>query len=194
VEPYRLPLTFLLNHKASLYDTTQEDVSEVTYKITAFPLSAKEPLPRPPKESVYVNSLFNPTPIPLDGPIEVHLYRELSNPHSRAKKQARWQEQKRRTATQLQEYIKAEISNLKGRTMAEARAEATWKWRRDTEDERKAEKKRRRSNRMTEAKMIRKKARKERKERKKRERLTEMVLRDAPNQFIPSSPSSSSSI
>ena len=187
MEPYRQPLNFLLNHKASLYDTSQEDVSEVTYMIPAFPLSVREPVPRPPKESVYVNSLFNPTPIPLDGPIEVHLYRELSNPHSRAKKQARWQEQRRRTATQLQEYIKAEVNNLKGRTVAEARAEATWKWRRNTEDERKAERKRRRSNRLTEAKMIRKKARKERKEQKKRERLTEMVLRDAPNQLIPSS-------
>ena len=178
------------NRKASMYDTSQDAVAEVTYRVPPFPLSVKEPVPRPPKESVYVKSLFNPKPIPLDGPVEVFLHKELSNPHSRAKKQARWQAHKRRTAAMLKECVEEEVKNLKGRTVHEARADATWIWRQKVDEEKRAGKERRRKNKGTEARLIRKKARKERKERKQRERLTEMVLRDEPNQIIPSLPRS----
>jgi hypothetical protein len=165
-------------------------VAEVTYKLPQFPRSLSEPVPRPPEELAYVKSLFNPLPTPLDGPVEVYLSKELANPHSRAKKQARWQAHKRRTAVLLKEYLAAELKDLKGRTAREARAEAAWKWRQRLEEDKKAEEKRRWKNKGREARLIRKKARRERKEQKQRQRLTEMVLQDAPNQIIPS-PSSS---
>ena len=157
----------------------------MTYKPPPLPLSVEEDIPRPPEESAYIKSLFNPTPLPFDGPIEIYLHKELSNPHSRAKKQARWQNNRSRMRAMLTEYVKEELRDLKGRTMREARAEAAWKWRQRLEDDKKAEKKRRWSNKATEARMTRRKERKARKERKQRQKLTEMALQDEPNQIVP---------
>lgn len=164
---------------------------DVTYKPPPLPTSLKAPIPRPPPESAYVKSLLNPTTSLSDEAqaVEVHLYKELSNPHSRAKKQARWKSYQVYTQSLLREFMGAETMNLKGRSVREARAEAAWKWRQRLEDERMAEKKRRWKNRGTMARLIRKKARRERKEVKQRHRLTEMVLRDEHNQIVPTVPS-----
>ena len=86
----------------------------------------------------------------------------------------------------LSEYVKAELNDLKGRTAREARAEGTWKWRQKLDDDKKTEKQRRRKTKATVTRMIRKKERKERKQRRQRQKLTEMVLRDEPNQVVPS--------
>src|ERR1700727_1660245 len=77
-----------------LFDTTKSVVAEITYKPPPLPVSVAAPVPKPASESAYINSLFNPLPIPFDEsqPVEVHVVKELSNPHSRAKKQARWQQ------------------------------------------------------------------------------------------------------
>ena len=87
------------------------------------------PVPREPSVQEYVASFTNPDkfPVPSSAPVEVHLSRELSNPHSRAKKQKRWQEKQIRAKELLEDMIQTEYENLAGRTKRVARAEATWK-------------------------------------------------------------------
>ncbi|THH08184.1 hypothetical protein EW146_g9078 [Bondarzewia mesenterica] len=176
-------------YEPTLYDTTPEAVLEVTYKPFSLPAELKAPVPEWSAEKAYIRSLFNPKALPLDAsaPVEVHLQKELSNPHGRAKKQARWkatQEQRKRL---LAEYIRAELKELKGRTRADARAEAMWKWNQRLADDRAAERKRRWRNRGAETRVERRKVRRERKVRKEGERLKKLVLKEAPNQIIPPS-------
>ena len=114
------------------------------------------------------------------------LQKELSNPHSRAKKQARWHAHHARNKALLQEYIQAEYANLDGRTRRVARTEATWKWQQRLRDERTEEVKRRWRNRGAEAQLERRKVRKARKVAKRNEKLRNLVLVNAPNQVVPS--------
>jgi hypothetical protein len=123
---------------------------------------------------------FNPA-----DPIEVNLVKEVSNPHSRAKKQRRWQERQRHEKALLEEYIKAELKDLQGRTRREARAEATFKWKQRIEADRKAELKRRWQLRGQEAKLLRKRARAAKKEAKRNQKLADLVLEQGQNQVIP---------
>jgi hypothetical protein len=157
----------------------------VTYQPPALPISAEADIPAPPKESVYVKSLLQPSAVPLDGPIEIYLHKELSNPHSRAKKQARWQAHKLRTRAMLDEFIKEETKDRKGRTVREARAEATFKWRQKVEEDKKKEKKRRWMTKERRASATRRVERKVRKAKRLRQRLTDMVLKDERNQVVP---------
>ncbi|OBZ71921.1 Cell division cycle-related protein res2/pct1 [Grifola frondosa] len=169
------------------YDTLAEAVTEVTYTPPMLPASTKVPVPSPPSAQSYVNSLRKPEKHPYDAsqPIEVHLQLELSNPHSRAKQQARWKAYQEYKVALLKEYIVAELKNLQGRTRRVATAEATFKWRQRLIDDRKAEMKRRAKNRGEEARLLRKKERNARKLEKQRERLRNLVLEEAPNQVIP---------
>ncbi|KAI6164988.1 hypothetical protein EDD17DRAFT_1506334 [Pisolithus thermaeus] len=105
----------------------------------------------------------------------------------RAKKQARWQAARRRKSELLKKFVARELLNQGDRTAREARAEAVFKWRQQMEDERKAEKKRRWFTADRLAKLARKGKRKQRKAEKQKEKLTQLVLKDAPNQVIPGS-------
>jgi len=138
-------------------------------------------------EKAYLRTLFNPSAVPFDtsAPMEVHLTKELSNPHSRAKKQARWQAATKRKSTLFKKFIAQELTNLNGRSIRDARAEAAFKYRQKLEEERKAEKKRRWLTKVRGAKMDRNSRRKARKAEKQKEKLSQLVLKDAPNQFIP---------
>ncbi|EPS95380.1 hypothetical protein FOMPIDRAFT_1025842 [Fomitopsis schrenkii] len=173
------------------YDTLESAVLEVTYKPPTFPVftSLADPQPQAPSEHEYITAARNPTAASYDPslPAEVLIARELANPHSRAKKQARWQAHELHKRSLLQKFVKEELKNLDGRKRREARAEATWKWRRALVDERRAEVKRRWQNRGAEDRLTRKKARKERKADKRKERLRNLVLENGPNQFVPSS-------
>lgn len=117
--------------------------------------------------------------------MELNLVKEVSNPHSRAKKQRRWQEKQEYERALLLQFIREELKDLKGRTSREARAEATFKCRQKLDDDRKAELRRRWEARGQEAKLVRKRARKARKEIKKSERLTNLVLQQGNNQILP---------
>ncbi|KAF7432834.1 hypothetical protein PC9H_004777 [Pleurotus ostreatus] len=170
------------------YDTQADVVSEVTYKPPQFPVSLRGPLPRPPPEQKFLRALTLPEGDFAefeDAPVEVFLSKELANPHSRAKKQARWQAYTLFTKTLLQDYNAAELRSLNGRTPREAKAEAAWKWRAKLEELKKEQRKQRWKHKASVAKVERKNTRKARKELKKRERLTAMVLEDAPNQVAP---------
>lgn len=170
-----------------MLDTTPETVREITYRPPTFSLSNTVPLHSAVVEKAYLKTLFNPSAVSFDpsAPMEVHLSKELSNPHSRAKKQARWQAAAKRKNTLFKKIIAQELMNLNGRSVRDARAEAAFKYRQKLEDERKAEKKRRWLTKERVAKLERKSKRKARKAEKQKEKLNQLVLRDAPNQFIP---------
>jgi hypothetical protein len=171
----------------SRYDTLKNIVAKVTYKPPPLPETLSAAVPKPSSEAGYINSLFNPSPIPFDEsiPIEVHLVKELVNPHSRAKKQARWQQFLRHKDDLRREIVSNELKNLKGRTTQDATAEALFKWRQALEDEKRAKKKERWLTKERVKKIERKNKSKEKKSRRQGERLRDMVLQAAPNQVLP---------
>lgn len=117
--------------------------------------------------------------------MEVHLHKELSNPHSRAKKILRWQERQEYQRKLLAQMVANELKNLEGRTRKDATAEATFKFKQRMEEERKAEMVRRWRNRGDEARLKRRRERKARKAERESRKLSDLVLRAGPNQVIP---------
>jgi len=172
---------------AGLYDTPGDVVAEVTYTPPPLPADTNVPARAPPSEQAYIDYLSSPTSSSFDpaDPVEVNLVREVSNPHSRAKKQRRWQERQRHEQTLLEEYVKAELKDLQGRTRREARAEASFKWKQRIEVDRKAELKRRWQLRGQEAKLLRKRTRAAKKEAKRNQKLADLTLEQGMNQVIP---------
>lgn len=169
------------------YDTPKDVVIKVTYKPPPLPEKLSAAVPKPASEAAYVNSLFNPSPIPFDEskPVEVHVVKELVNPHSRAKKQARWQQFQRHKDNLRKEFIANEIKNLNGRNTREATAEALYKWRQTLEDEKRAKKKQRWLTTERVKKIERKNKSRVKKLRRQGERLRDLVLQAAPNQVLP---------
>ena len=174
--------------EATLYTAKAEDVMKITYTPFALPSDTSAAVPKEDQENDYIQSVLDPEKRAHDAaaPMELHLLEELSNPHSRAKKQARWQAALARQRSLLAEYVQRELKDLKGRTRREARAEAVWKWRERLAADLREEKKRRWIHRGGEAALVWQKARKARKERKREERLRNLVLKEEPNQIIPS--------
>ena len=172
---------------AGLYDTPEAVVAEITYTPPPLPFNSEIPARPPPSEQAYIDYLTSPTSSSFDpaDPIEVNLAREVSNPHSRANKQGRWQARLRHEKTLLEEYVKVELKDLQGRTRREARAEATFKWKQRIDADRKAELKRRWQLRGQEAKLLRKRARAVKKEARRKQKLADMVLEQGSNQVIP---------
>jgi len=111
--------------------------------------------------------------------------KELSNPHSRAKKQARWQQFQRYKINLRKDMVSNELKNLKGRNAREATAEAVYKWRQAIEDEKKAKRKARWMTKERVAKLERHRKSKQKKARRQGERLRDLALGDAPNQVLP---------
>ncbi|KAG6330473.1 hypothetical protein ID866_8614, partial [Astraeus odoratus] len=172
----------------TVLDTPSETVLKITYQPPTLTAIGKQK-PGPADEGAYIKTLFNPSPRGFDEsrPMELHLMKELSNPHGRAKKQARWQAARQRKTDLLKKYITRELLNQGDRTAREARAEAVFKWRQQMEEERRVEKKRRWFTAERLARIARKAKRKQRKAEKQKERLTQLVLKEAPNQVIPTS-------
>ncbi|KAG6831867.1 hypothetical protein H0H92_006984 [Tricholoma furcatifolium] len=171
-------------------DTTKEEVMKVTYKPPAFNPLMKGLIPRPPPESQFLRTLYNPhvpNTLGVSPPVEVYLFRELSNPHSRAKKHARWLGWQKEKKARFEALVKEELENLNGRTPREARAEAAFKWRQQLEEEKAALRKQRWKKVNDEATLAKQSKRRERKEAKQRQRLTALSLKSEPNQVIPAS-------
>jgi hypothetical protein len=168
-------------------DTPKSVVAQVTYKLPPLPTSVSAPIPKLALESTYINYLFNPSPFPFDEsqPVEVHVVKELSNPHSRAKKQARWQRYQRYKDDLRKEMISNELKNLKGRNTREATAEAMYKWRQAIEDEKRAKQKARWMTKDRVKKIERNRKSKQKKAKRQSERLRDLVLAEAPNQVLP---------
>lgn len=151
------------------------------------PLIPSDPvaLPSVASEQEYIRSLKKRSAFDLAAPVEVYVAKELSNPHSRALKQARWQAYQLYKKSLLQQMVKDEYKVLAGRTRAEARAEATWKWKARLIEERRAELKRREEVSGREAKKVAKRARKAKKVARINNKLRSLVLDDARNQVLP---------
>lgn len=174
-------------HTASLYETTLDAVKQITYVKPALPANTKIPLSKPISEHTFVNRVISGGKLDPAAPVEVYVHRELTNPHSRAKKQARWQAQQRHRRLLLEQMMVAEVKSLKGRTKRVARMEAVWKWKNLLIEERKAELERRRVNRGEVARQETRKIMKARKAARIDRQLQNMVLTDAPNQIVPES-------
>ena len=82
-------------------------------------------------EETYIRALLSNDLSKLDPslPMETYLYEELSNPHSRAKKQKRWQARRHAQEEERTRMIREEMANLHGRQRAVARREAIFRWR-----------------------------------------------------------------
>ncbi|KAF8211500.1 hypothetical protein K438DRAFT_1569155 [Mycena galopus ATCC 62051] len=171
-----------------LYDTAKEEVTRITYVPPSFSHNLSAPLPRVPTEDEYIAGMSHPTKKPWFGdspPVEMYLHRELTNPHSRAKKMKRWQSHHAYKTSLLKDYIAAEMRELNGRSSKEARAEATFKWREKLSAQDEAERRRRWLTLAVAEKAKKKQARKTKREAKRRDQLTQLELLEAPNQVIP---------
>ncbi|KAJ6567222.1 hypothetical protein DFH09DRAFT_1156356 [Mycena vulgaris] len=176
------------HHRPGMYDTIQKEVAKVTYVPPSFSHILTAPPPRVPTEDEYIAGMSHPTQKPWFGdspPVEIYLHKELSNPHSRAKKMKRWQSHQTYKKSLLRDYISAEMRELNGRSTKEARAEATFKWREKLSVEEEAERRRRWLTLAVAEKAKKKQARKTRKEIKRKDQLTQLGLWEAPNQIIP---------
>ncbi|KAJ7283449.1 hypothetical protein C8J57DRAFT_1171112 [Mycena rebaudengoi] len=172
----------------TIYDTEKKEVVKMTYVPPAFSHLLAAPLPRVPTEDEYIAGMSHPTQKPWFGdsaPVEMYLSKELSNPHSRAKKMKRWQSHQVYKKSLLMDYVKAEMRELNGRNPKEARAEATFKWREKLSAEQEAERRRRWLTLAVAEKAKKKQVRRARKELKRRDQLTQLGLWEAPNQVIP---------
>lgn len=177
-------------YQPTLYTSKAEDVVAVTYKPFTLPSDESAAAPQVgTTENDYIQSVLDPEKRAYDAaaPMELLLQKEVSNPHSRAKRQARWQAAIVHRRELLAQYVQKELKDLKGRTRREARAEAVWKCRERLAADLREEKKRRWVSRGGEATAVWKKGRRARKERKRDERLRRLVLKDEPNQVIPAS-------
>ncbi|KAF7301616.1 Nucleoside transporter [Mycena indigotica] len=173
---------------AGMYDTKKEDVYKVTYVPPSFATKLSAPLVRKPTEEEWIAGMSHPTKKPWFGdspPVESYLDRELSNPHSRAKKMKRWQSHKAYRKALLRDYIAAEMRELNGRKKHEARADATFKWRQKLTEQEEKERRRRWLTLAVAQKSKQKQARKTRKQQQRLEQLTKLTLLRGANQVIP---------
>ena len=176
---------------AGIYDTPREEVARVTYQLPTFNLPSG-PIPRPPAEEKYLNLLYNSHLGNSYGeslPFEIYLDRELANPHSRTKKLERFKIYQANTQLLLKKIMAEELRNLDGRNVRQARADAAFKWREQVKADKQKKKKARWMHSARTTELERKASKRTKKDERKRRLLTEMVLKEEPNQFIPKSQS-----
>ncbi|KAG8911317.1 hypothetical protein FRC01_005779 [Tulasnella sp. 417] len=200
--------------KPGSYDTLPEDVLEITWS----PIHPSTPVDLSTLEHLYIRHLhptqpfFNPQPRQTPGandleeaeagpdldasaPIEHFLAAELSNPHSRTKKQKRWQERLAAQAALKEDFIKREMqrarrtgpgTELGGRriTPREARRIGTWKWQTALVKMKAEERQRKWVARGGEETRKRRQERSARKLRRQAERLQTLVLAKEKNQCM----------
>ncbi|KDR83464.1 hypothetical protein GALMADRAFT_235622 [Galerina marginata CBS 339.88] len=174
--------------EAGLYDTPANQVAAITYRLPLFAPNAQEPLPRLPKEQEYLDHIYNPhLELPYDpsAPFELYLQPDLANPHSRAKKLERWKGYQAGIHVLLKKIMDNELKHLDGRSPRQAKADAAFKWREQVKDEQAKKKKARWMHSAQMVKWERKADKKSKKEDRQRRRLTELTLKEEPNQVIP---------
>lgn len=142
-------------------------------------------------EKSYLRSTLSPSSwsaLPHSIPMEVFLVRELANPHSRAKKQARWQDRQIAEEDLKTRMIReAEVeAAADGKKRAVARREAVFRWKARVEameEDRKHEAWVKRGGEENEARNARQR---EKRAKRKERNLRELVLKDGVrNQVIP---------
>ncbi|PPR03830.1 hypothetical protein CVT26_000828 [Gymnopilus dilepis] len=172
---------------AGIYDTTAQEVAKVTYQLPLFDPSPLAPLPRVPEEDEYLRHVFNPhlsLGYDASAPFELYLQPDLANPHSRAKKLERWKAHQSALHALRKKIADHELQHLDGRTVKQAKADAAFKWREQVEAEQKKKKKARWMHSAQVAKWARKAEKRSKKEARQRRRLTELTLKEEPNQVL----------
>ncbi|KAF8165081.1 hypothetical protein B0H34DRAFT_687721 [Crassisporium funariophilum] len=171
-----------------VYDTPKDEMARVTYQPPIFdPLASSAP-PELPAEEDYLSLLYNThlgASYNESLPFEVYLDRELANPHSRAKKLERYHIYQATTQALLKKIVANELENLNGRTPREAKADAAFNWREQVKEAGEKKKKARWMHSARVEELERKSVKKSKKEDRQRRLLTELVLKDEPNQVVP---------
>lgn len=170
------------------YDTTEDELHKETFRPPA-------DLIHPSKERVkewanfYLKSLSDPstseeyTSIPL----EFILADELSNPHSRAVKQRRWQKLMAERKADRQRLIALQMK--KGGTKRDAIAIASYKFREVVKQQDQAKRKKRWVQSGGQQRLIARQQKKARKHRALLLKMSKFTLEPSPNQVIPLDPS-----
>ncbi|KAJ1308562.1 hypothetical protein OPQ81_004261 [Rhizoctonia solani] len=196
------------------YDTSAEAVKEITWIPADVSEHAKYPpyfhIPAPTSQQRIsvsqkilaakaraVQNAYIAGRIDATVPMEQYLARELSNPHSRARKQERWQEAKAEKDRLRVRFMKAAKEARKtsssvttlglNLTKKQATKEGLFLFEAHIREVDKARRAERAEHRGAVAKLERKKVRKARKEKKREDALRNLVLKEAPNQVLPPS-------
>lgn len=141
-------------------------------------------------EESYIGDLFTNKDLPSQWqasiPMEHIIASELTNPHSRARRQERWQERLAMLERSKQEYVKLELADLKGRRRQDAKADGVFRWKIAVRKYKARRNWQRWVRRGAKAKMEMRIKRRHRRSARKLRRLRMMKLKDAKNQVIPS--------
>lgn len=142
-----------------------------------------------PEEQDYFNSIYNPSFEVSYGdqqpPFEIYLTKELTNPHSRAKKVQRFKQSLERRENLRDELVEHELKHLEGRNKKEAIADARWKWRETLAMEAKENRVKRWIQRGADVKLDKKKKKQAKKLERKMRALTGFTLKPERHQYIP---------
>lgn len=149
-------------------------------------------------EDEYISDLYNnkdglPATFQSYIPMEHTIVKELMNPLSRAHRQKRWQEQAEMLERSKQDYIKAEVQDLKGRRKEDAKRDGEFRWKMAVQKYKARINWKRWVQRGGKAKLELRVKRRQRLTARKLRRLKAMQLKEGKNQSIPSRTSSSAS-
>lgn len=137
-------------------------------------------------EHEYISSLFSSTGMDTSNhPVENFVVGELVNIHSRARRQKRWQARLAAIKESKAEFIRAELENLEGRRVQDAKKEGEMRWKLAVRRFLMTTRHNRWVQRGGQAKMELRRSRHAKKERRRRNTLRNLHLTPAPNQYIP---------
>jgi hypothetical protein len=139
-------------------------------------------------EHEYISSLYSSTGVDTSKhPIEKFVVGELINIHSRARRQRRWQARLAAIKKSKAEFIRAELENLEGRRVQDAKKEGEMRWKLAVRRFLMKTRHNRWVRRGGQAKLEMRRERRAKKERRRRNALRNLQLTPAPNQYIPPS-------
>ena len=165
---------------ATLLDTKQAAAQKATFK-PFVPGALPERV-----EHEYISCLLSPTGVDTSQhPIENFVVGELINIHSRARRQKRWQARLTAIKESKAEFVRAELENLEGRRVQDAKKEGELRWKLAVRRFVMRTRHNRWVRRGGQAKMGMRRERQAKKERRRRGALRNLQLTPAPNQYIP---------
>ena len=139
-------------------------------------------------EHEYISSIYSTTSVDTSKhPIENYVVRELINIHSRARRQKRWQARLAAIKESKPDFIRAELENLEGRRVQDAKKEGEMRWKLAVRRFLVRTRHNRWVQRGGQAKMEMRRERRAAKEKRRRNALRHLQLTPAPNQYIPPS-------
>ena len=167
---------------ATLLDTKQAVAQKATFS-PFVPGATPERM-----EHEYISALYSPTGLDTSKhPIENFVVGELINIHSRARRQKRWQARLTAIKESKADFIRAELENLEGRRVQDAKKEGEMRWKLAVRRFLMRTRHNRWVRRGGQADMEMRRERRTKKERRRQNALRNLQLTPAPNQYIPPS-------